>query len=1259
MAKFKLFWENSPDTPLSSERLSSFLNYYSDQPILYFDSENEINNEKKYLKIRDSFKANIEIPKTSLGLDFNYSLISYNSKFKPLEEKNIVFRDDYKNSPGSIALDESIENILTNPGFEDGLDGWIVENSGDSSIESYDRDYYPRNLSEPLSVQISVDEYGNIPRLKRVVTTDYTGNLSLSFYYKTSSKIYVQIVTRKNNVNTYWNGNNWVLSNTYFTMFDTENEWSRFELERIDVNLTDFIEIYVYSDEPNSYHYLDSFLLERKDFCSSYLPTTLGSSFLAYDKDVFNMDEGLIEFVFYAKHEEDITFFVMKATTSEDVLRFRYNTSYQRFEFIYYNKFIEEYENRFVSFSYGSLINKWNRIIISWSFKEGIINFDIDGYPRQVLIPENSVTIDPNFYERFYIGSHADGSEVAKGMFEFFKIDSRFETRDEIDDDILQPPRIKENDYKVFENGYKSLIVDSSLLDEGSSLEANKSYFLWICDNENSVDCEVLLSKNEKSPIGYSWLNSRMFGGFRTDNDSNIIENSIWDLSTYLTHDLHIDRLLIGGTRTLNIDDVTTESPTPVEIRTQPWGEGTDATFNLDSTFTRHVYGRNTQDGNFLDIDTESGQVFIDTIRFDGHSINGIDTNLELYTTGSNTVNIHSDEVDIKSEGTDIKLDDVRVVNDTIYIKDGNTLKINSNLDDADNDNNIEIISYDIDSNIKHDFNVTANNDTNLYANQMFYITSNQGDVEISASQRDVKITSEINTIISSTEGFIKLDDIKINGNKFYRDELNKKILFESTDNIELLSNSGNVKIEDYNFNNNKIFINDESDAFIQFVENEENEDINVKAGGTITIDSPIFHVKSPDIRFDTVATDFIRLDSIRISANQIYTGSGDTMQILSPENITIDSGSTLKLEGKVVDINSVDGIISLDNVSVNGNTIETLDNDSQDLTLKGNTVYIDGTSGRVDIVSDSLYVNSGDGIIYANATSATEFKDSVSLILKTDDTSKIDAFSSTKILKGTEGTITFNINHTHDGRYYTESEADSRFVNVDGDTLNGRLELSHTNGDQNVLRVFRKVDQAGSPAAILVATDADPGDDVAFEIRGNSDGSNVDTTENTQSSDDMKLQIWGDGNLNTKGEITADKVWNAVWMDLAECWDKDNSYRFSYNIAVVQTKNGIKPSEKRAEKGSVGVISDTYGYVLNSGNFDPKNFEGSKSLPIAIAGRVKVVYKGKIEIGEEVVSYKDGMVVRANIFEKIFKRERILGRVDSFDDDICTIKVY
>jgi hypothetical protein len=47
---------------------------------------------------------------------------------------------------------------------------------------------------------------------------------------------------------------------------------------------------------------------------------------------------------------------------------------------------------------------------------------------------------------------------------------------------------------------------------------------------------------------------------------------------------------------------------------------------------------------------------------------------------------------------------------------------------------------------------------------------------------------------------------------------------------------------------------------------------------------------------------------------------------------------------------------------------------------------------------------------------------------------------------------VVANDSHTHDGRYYTESEADSRFVNVTGDTMSGNLVVASGNASQVIL---------------------------------------------------------------------------------------------------------------------------------------------------------------------------------------------------------------
>lgn len=146
---------------------------------------------------------------------------------------------------------------------------------------------------------------------------------------------------------------------------------------------------------------------------------------------------------------------------------------------------------------------------------------------------------------------------------------------------------------------------------------------------------------------------------------------------------------------------------------------------------------------------------------------------------------------------------------------------------------------------------------------------------------------------------------------------------------------------------------------------------------------------------------------------------------------------------------------------------------------------------------------------------------------------------------------------------------------------------------------------------------------------------------------------------VSTTSRFYAGRIHNAVYNDLAECWDCDGNWTIAYGMVAVQTTHGIKPSQHRAEKGTVGIVSDSYGFLLNDKGFK-EDLHYSTKAPICIAGRAKVrVYGNKIEIGDEVVSYKDGMAIKASWVEKVFKRDRIIGQIDSYvSGDIFWVKV-
>lgn len=124
---------------------------------------------------------------------------------------------------------------------------------------------------------------------------------------------------------------------------------------------------------------------------------------------------------------------------------------------------------------------------------------------------------------------------------------------------------------------------------------------------------------------------------------------------------------------------------------------------------------------------------------------------------------------------------------------------------------------------------------------------------------------------------------------------------------------------------------------------------------------------------------------------------------------------------------------------------------------------------------------------------------------------------------------------------------------------------------------------------------------------------------------------------LGYDGYFYANRVYNAVWNDLAEYFLSDEDPRFG-NVYYISDGGKIKSSTKRAQTSVIGVASDTPGFLLKSEYQD-------KGIPIALAGSVNVWVKRKIRSGSELVSDADGFASPATLFERIFKRGAIIGK--------------
>lgn len=1330
MAQFKLFWENNSETPLDAGRLSSFVNYYSNDSLLYSDDPSLLQNGDGNLKIRPLSKIGLISYETLAALNFNRSFVSHDSRFSPMEVDHVVFRDEHYMNKGSLSFDEPIQNIIANPGFEDDGVDWTFEiDSGlDTVIQYTTEDFYPRLGFDNLkSAKILTGDIYGLSKLTKTIDVSSIGDsISLSFYYKSTDDFYFTLKTGTLDNTTYWNDVTWIGTENRYNL-DSVDEWKRIELSQIYTNNVDSIVLEFHIVSINNTFFLDSFLVENKPYCSSFYHEDTDVSILGYNPEIINHEQGTIDFNFFPKFSTAQTLLSLKTNLISDAIKIEATES--KFIISFYDTINRDYEVFEHSFAYDSIIDSWSRCSMTWNFDTKKIQFFVGKLPdededlvvngsqiSEFTLPESFRGFQSSELRSLFIGSN-EGSHPFRGMIEFFKINSSSMDSSDFLVYLNNYLTMTEPNFKLFESGSESIIVDENLLDEGTFLPSTQ-YFVLISDNDDGDSATVSVSKNDTHPKGYGWFNSRLIGGFHTDADNNIDLSSIWDISE--REDLLIsNRLLIGNTRTRKIEDTTDDSKlTPLEIKDE-------AIFNLNTTFTQSVYGRNRTDGNFLHIDSESGELWLDDIHIDGDTINSVGTDLKLHTEDDNTLSINSHEVLIQSEGTDVKIDDLRILNSTLYTKDGSDLSINTKIDG----NNDLYIDTDIFTTNVHSFNLTANEDFNLDIGTDFVVNYNN------------KI--HLNGLTIDNETFI------------------------SDNSIHLTSNNSHVQVELLKFNYNKLFYGDESKRFIRFYEDLSDptlENIEISSDNLIKINSPKFEVTADQIIFHADMTNYFQLEDVRIENSKIFTEPGKDLFVggqgtETSENMSLNSQYSMGINTQALNINvetlsMFSNNLLFNDIKMSGSTIES---------VNGKTLFL-GNVNPIEVLSKIHVLNDfsigtttpaskfhvyHDNELNMILESPDDFNSNINFITKSNDGDTGLGNTNTKgwqisgrgdqwSQSSERNSIQFNywdgaswnspfIFHngllginTNDPQYSLDVHGNIRlygdkliFTNDSSSTPD--FELYKTSDTFMIESIGSKV-HINNPTTISNELSVGPisGSESDFQlsssqvnqgfiqtpwlyVSGGIESNERDSTgtgiffhdgnfnaqqdhisfvtngvSRMQIQDDGHIKIGNAGTIYPGDETPADngfltyhgnfkayRVYNAVWMDLAECWYKDPSYKFEYGMPVVQTENGIRPARKRAEKGSVGIISNTYGYVLNAKDFDENDFAGSKALPIAISGRVRARCKGKLSIGDEVVADKNNALTKASFYEKIIKRDRILGRVDSISEKDCTIKVY
>lgn len=132
---------------------------------------------------------------------------------------------------------------------------------------------------------------------------------------------------------------------------------------------------------------------------------------------------------------------------------------------------------------------------------------------------------------------------------------------------------------------------------------------------------------------------------------------------------------------------------------------------------------------------------------------------------------------------------------------------------------------------------------------------------------------------------------------------------------------------------------------------------------------------------------------------------------------------------------------------------------------------------------------------------------------------------------------------------------------------------------------------------------------------------------------------VTGNGATGVKcqGHFAATEIYNAYWNDIADFQKIDyNSPKIPGKCYVYNDDGLLTVSSSRCQSGTVGIYSDTYGIGIG--------YDTKEEIPIAVGGWVLAYIDKKYKSGTPLVSSKNGYLTKANLIDKLFFQERIVG---------------
>jgi len=140
-------------------------------------------------------------------------------------------------------------------------------------------------------------------------------------------------------------------------------------------------------------------------------------------------------------------------------------------------------------------------------------------------------------------------------------------------------------------------------------------------------------------------------------------------------------------------------------------------------------------------------------------------------------------------------------------------------------------------------------------------------------------------------------------------------------------------------------------------------------------------------------------------------------------------------------------------------------------------------------------------------------------------------------------------------------------------------------------------------------------------------------------------------GNLQVKrdthvaGDVYGDRVFGAVFNDIADFVNIDDDVEIIYGRAYVRDNGKVRLS-KKSDKGILGIASDTFGFGV--GNDTEKN-----QIPIAIGGWVLAEIDKVYPFATSLTYSSEGKLTKASILTRLLYTTKIVATFDREEKEL------